>query len=162
MNPDAVLERILSKFPDAFIESEVAYGEASLMVEPSKWPSVSKWLAAEGGFAFLSSLSAVDWLERTPRFEVVYNLTDIDEPQRVCIRLPVADSETPKVPSVVSLWPTADFQEREAYDMFGIVFEGHPDLTRILMPDEWEGHPLRKDYAVGKVPIEYKHLSPGF
>ena len=71
------------------------------------------------------------------------------------------DGEPPAVPSVTGIWPGANWFEREAYDMFGIVFEGHPNLTRILMPDEWEGHPLRKDYSVGKVPVEYKHLSPG-
>lgn len=162
MTPASVIEKIQEKFPDAFIETSTKYEEASVTVDPSKWPSVSKWLATDGGFSFLSSLTAVDWLERKPRFEVVYNLTDMDVPCRLCVRLPIADDASPKTPSVVSLWPTADFQEREAYDMFGIVFEGHPDLTRILMPDEWEGHPLRKDYAVGKVPIEYKHLSPGF
>jgi NADH-quinone oxidoreductase subunit C len=106
-------------------------------------------------------LCAVDWPGREERFEIVYNLTDIDNPARLRIKLPVS-GEDPKVPSVTSIWPTANWHEREAYDMFGIVFDGHPDLRRILMPDEWEGHPLRKDYAMGKVPVEYKSLSPGF
>lgn len=162
MTAASVIEKLQKKFPDAFTETSTTYEEASVTVDPAKWPAVSKWLATEGGFSFLSSLTAVHWLNAEPRFEVVYNLTDMDVPCRLCVRLPIADDGSPKTSSVVSLWPTADFQEREAYDMFGIVFEGHPELTRILMPDEWEGHPLRKDYAVGKVPIEYKHLSPGF
>jgi NADH:ubiquinone oxidoreductase subunit C len=67
----------------------------------------------------------------------------------------VADGDPPTIPSIVDVWPTADWMEREAYDMFGIVFDGHPKLERILMPDEWEGHPLRKDYGVGKIPIDF-------
>jgi NADH-quinone oxidoreductase subunit C len=136
-------------------------GEAAIVVEPDQWMSLAKWLASDGGFGFLSDLCAVDWPTREERFEVVYNLTDIDDPARLRVKLPVS-GEDPKVPSVTSIWPTANWHEREAYDMFGIIFDGHPDLRRILMPDEWEGHPLRKDYAMGKVPVEYKSLSPGF
>lgn len=89
-----------------------------------------------------------------PRFVVVCQLLNFEtkERQSVTIETP---GEPPTMPSVVETWPVADFMEREAFDMFGIVFEGHPNLKRILMPDEWEGYPLRKDYGVGKVPVEF-------
>lgn len=155
------LEAIRAKFPQAILEDSASTTEAVVVVEPSAWPAVAKWLAREAGFSFLSDLCGVDWPGRESRFEVVYTLTDLDGPRRIRVKLP-AGGEPPSAPSVVSVWPAADWFERETYDLLGIVFEGHPDLTRILMPDEWEGHPLRKDYAIGKVPVEYKHLSPGF
>jgi len=147
---------------DQDIAQAIEAGEASVVVEAASWPSVAKRLASELGFTFLSDLCGVDNLGSSPRFGVVYNLTDLETPRRLRVHVPVADGEPPKIKSVTEIWPTANWMEREAFDMFGIVFEGHPDLTRILMPDEWEGHPLRKDYAVGKVPVEYKHLSPGY
>jgi NADH:ubiquinone oxidoreductase subunit C len=87
------------------------------------------------------------------RFEAVVQLRHASEGHR-CIHI-VAEGDPPTIPSIADLWPTANWMEREAFDMFGIVFEGHPDLTRILMPDEWEGWPLRKDYGVGKVTVEF-------
>ena len=156
-----LLTRLTAKFKGALAPAQSLGDDVILVVEASRWFAVATWLAADGGFTFLSNLSAVDWLSREPRFEVVYNLTDLSTPQRLMVKLPVPDGNPPKAPSVTSIWPTANFHEREAYDMFGIVFEGHPNLDRILMPDEWEGHPLRKDYSIGKVPIEFKHLSPG-
>jgi NADH-quinone oxidoreductase subunit C len=89
-----------------------------------------------------------------PRFEVVVQLLHHDRKERLTIRV-AAEGDPPTIPSVTELWPTANFMEREAFDMFGIAFDGHPNLTRILMPDEWEGYPLRKDYGVGKVPVEF-------
>jgi NADH-quinone oxidoreductase subunit C len=160
MNQVAVAAKLRSKFPDAFAQDDAVLHSGSLTVDAAKWPAVSKWLANEGGFAFLSDLCGLDLLGRSPRFFVVYTLTNMTDRERVTIRVPVI-ADPPRLASVVDLWPAADFHEREAFDMFGIEFEGHPDLTRILMPDEWEGHPLRKDYSMGKVPIEYKHLSPG-
>jgi NADH-quinone oxidoreductase subunit C len=88
------------------------------------------------------------------RFEAVIQLVNYDRKQRQTIHVK-ALGEPPTVPSVADVWPTANFMEREAYDLVGINFEGHPGLTRILLPDEWEGHPLRKDYGVGKVAIEF-------
>lgn len=157
-----IVEVIKEKFSDAIASSSTDRGESTVVVDPSKWPSVAKWLASDSGFSFLSDLCGVDRLGSSPRFEIVYSLTDMGNPRRLRIRVPVPDGEPPKMKSVTEIWPTSNWMEREAFDMFGIVFDGHPDLTRILMPDEWEGHPLRKDYAVGKVPVEYKHLSPGY
>jgi NADH:ubiquinone oxidoreductase subunit C len=92
--------------------------------------------------------------ENGARFEVVVQLLHHERKERATVHV-AAPGDSPTVASVVELWPGANFMEREAFDMFGIRFEGHPNLTRILMPEEWEGHPLRKDYGVGKVPVEF-------
>lgn len=88
------------------------------------------------------------------RFEIVLQLLHQQDRTRRTLHV-LAEGDPPTVPSVVDIWPTVDFMEREAYDMFGVTFDGHPNLRRILMPDEWEGHPLRKDYGVGKVPVQF-------
>jgi NADH-quinone oxidoreductase subunit C len=108
--------------------------------------------ARAGGFELLSDVTAVDWLNRNPRFDVVINLISLQHKVRLRIIVPT-DGE---VPSLVPVWPGANYAEREVYDMFGINFVDHPDLTRILMPDDWEGYPLRKDFAVGTVPVQFK------
>ncbi|CAN5144223.1 hypothetical protein BH18ACT5_BH18ACT5_08400 [soil metagenome] len=108
--------------------------------------------ARDAGFEILSDVTAVDWLSRQPRFDVVVNLVSMQHRRRLRLIVGV-DSE---VPSLVPVWPGANYAEREVFDMFGIVFTDHPDLTRILMPEEWEGHPLRKDFAVGSVPVQFK------
>ncbi|WP_407926305.1 NADH-quinone oxidoreductase subunit C [Halosaccharopolyspora lacisalsi] len=107
-------------------------------------------------FELCSSLSGVDYGPEVPRrLHSVYHLTSMTYRRR--IRLEVAlDVDDAHVPSIVEVYPTADFQEREAWDMFGIVYDGHPALTRILMPDDWDGHPQRKDYPLGGIPVEYK------
>ena len=92
--------------------------------------------------------------EEDARFEVVAQFLHHADRQRTRVHV-LAEGDPPTVPSVAELWPSADFMEREAFDLMGIVFEGHPNLTRIMLPDEWEGHPLRKDYGVGKIPIEF-------
>jgi NADH-quinone oxidoreductase subunit C len=93
------------------------------------------------------------------RFEVVTNLLSLSKKQRVRIRVQAGDDE-PEVDSLFALYPGSEAMEREAFDMYGILFRGHPDLTRILMPEDWEGHPLRKDYSTGKVPVQFKE-APG-
>src|SRR5947208_783650 len=93
------------------------------------------------------------------RFEVVVSLLDMQEGKRVRVRAQVPERE-PTLPTLFELFPGTEAMEREVYDMFGIVFEGHPDLTRILMPDDWEGHPLRKDYPIGRIPVQFKE-APG-
>ena len=121
------------------------------------------------GFDLCIDVTAVDYLthpgrqlpdEVTPeRFEVVVHLLSMEQQQRVRIRCQVPEAD-PRMPSITDLYAGADAPEREVYDMFGIVFDGHPDLTRILMPEDWEGHPLRKDYAVGRIPVQFK-AAPG-
>ncbi|MFB9570302.1 NADH-quinone oxidoreductase subunit C [Saccharopolyspora hordei] len=107
-------------------------------------------------FELCSSVSGVDYGPEVPqRLHSVYHLTSMTYRRRVRVEVAV-DVEDPHVPSVVEVYPTADFQEREAWDMFGIVYDGHPALTRILMPDDWDGHPQRKDYPLGGIPVEYK------
>jgi len=112
--------------------------------------------ARDSGFEFLADVTAVDWLgHRTPRFEVVINLLSMEHSRRLRVIVGVPEADI-TVPSLVPIWPGANYPEREVYDLFGIVFGGHPDLTRILMPDDWEGHPLRKDFGTGDVPVQFK------
>ena len=123
----------------------------------------------EAGFEMCADLCAVDYLTHpgrslpdgvtAERFEVVVNLLSLSTRQRVRIRVQVPESD-PTVDSLTDVYPGTDAMEREAYDMVGILFAGHPDMTRILMPEEWEGHPLRKDYGVGRVPVQFKE-APG-
>jgi NADH-quinone oxidoreductase subunit C len=122
-----------------------------------------------GGFEMCADLCGVDYLShpgrRLPdgfapeRFEVVVNLLSLSEKRRVRVRVQVPEAD-PVLDTLFDLYPGTEAMEREAYDMVGIVFRGHPDLTRILMPEDWEGHPLRKDYGVGRVPVQFKD-APG-
>jgi NADH-quinone oxidoreductase subunit C len=98
-------------------------------------------------FRLLADVTAVDWLPREPRYEVVYHLSSPEERRRLRIKTRVSGAD-PHVPTVAAIWPAAGWLEREVWDLFGIVFDDHPDLRRLLMPDDWEGHPLRKDYPV--------------
>lgn len=124
-------------------------GEISLLVAPMQLQDVARNLRDEFKFDFLSSLTASDyWPQLEPRFHVVYQLYSHPYNIRLCLRVPVNDSD-PVVPTVEAVWPVANWHEREVFDMFGIRFEGHSDLRRILMPYDWEGYPLRKDYPLG-------------
>jgi len=119
----------------------------------------------EEGFVLCADLCAVDYLERPARdlpagldgerFEIVVNLLSMEPPARVRVRVQVPEADA-HLPSLFSLYPGTEAMEREAFDMFGITFDDHPDLTRILMPEDWEGHPLRKDYAIGRIPVQFK------
>jgi NADH-quinone oxidoreductase subunit C len=111
--------------------------------------------AKTAGFDVFVDLCGVDYLRRDPRFEVVLNLVSYAESRRLRVRVGVPAAE-PRLASITDLFPGANFYEREAFDLFGVLFVGHPDLTRIVLPDEWEGHPLRKDYSVGSVPVRFK------
>ena len=109
-------------------------------VDPDGLLEVAGWLR-EDGFDLLLDVGGVDYLPRRPRFEVVYHLLDTAALRRIRLRVSPKDDAKPEVPSVAPLWPAAAAAEREVYDLFGVVFTGHPNLTRILMPDNWDGHP---------------------
>ena len=119
----------------------------------------------DDGYVMCSDLTAVDYLTHpgrplpdgvsAERFEVVLNLTSITTRDRIRVRVQVPESDA-TIASVFDLWPGTEAFEREVFDMFGIRFDGHPDLTRILMPEDWDGHPLRKDYEVGRIPVQFK------
>ena len=103
--------------------------------------------SAQCSFNYLPDLTCVDWYPSEPRFEVVYHLLSIAQRERVRLKVRL-DGSSPVIESVTSVWPAANFYEREVFDLFGVRFTGHPNLQRIMMPDDWEGHPLRKDYPV--------------
>jgi NADH-quinone oxidoreductase subunit C len=134
------------------------------------FPPADEYLRVVGalrdeGFDLCVDITAVDFLTHpgrplpggvTPeRYEVVVNLLSLERRERVRVRVQVADGD-PTVPSLFGLYPGTETPEREVFDMFGIAFDGHPDLTRILMPEDWEGHPLRKDFAIGRIPVQFK------
>ena len=110
-------------------------------------------------YNYMADLTAVDWPEREPRFDVVYNLLSLETHAVIRLKVRVGDEDTPEpeVPTVTGVWPAANFYEREVYDLFGIRFSGHPNLTRILMPDDWAGHPLRKDYPLTGITLPEPH-----
>jgi NADH-quinone oxidoreductase subunit C len=144
---------------DAIERVTVDRGELTLHIQPERIAEVCQTLRDDAGLRFelCSSVSGVDYLDdpQGRRLHAVYQLTSMT--YRRVVRLECAVSAAhPHLPSITRVYPTADWQEREAYDMFGIVFDGHPALTRILMPDDWDGHPQRKDYPLGGIPVEYR------
>jgi len=138
--------RFRAKFGAALLEAMEDRKQAILIVERARLVEIALHLRDDEKFDMLSDLTAVDWPKRGKRFEVVLNVYSFAKNERLRLKVLAADAE--EVPSVVGVWPTANWQEREVFDMFGIVFSGHPDLKRILLPDEWQGYPLRKDYDI--------------
>lgn len=126
----------------------------TITVPVAQWHAFAE-AAKASGFDTFSDLFAIDHFAEAPRFEVVLNLVAMGANERIVVstRVPYDD---PTVPTLTNVFQGANFYEREAFDLMGIDFPGHPDLTRILMPDEWEGHPLRKDYDIGSVPVQFK------
>lgn len=140
-------KEIQEKFEEFFVEFSSLLEEEVLVTKKEGVIPVLSFLK-DYGFELLLDITAVDWLGKKPRYEVVYHLLSFKDKRRVRIKVPV--EEESKISSVSSLWKNADWLEREVWDMYGIIFEGHPNLKRILMYQEFEGHPLRKDYPLKK------------
>jgi NADH-quinone oxidoreductase subunit C len=136
---------------DAVLDTLHFRGKGTIIVNPASIRAVLQQLKGKG-YAFLASVHGVDYYPEEPRLGVHYELLDMANVDRVTVKLRV-HTDAPEVESVTEDWPTADFQEREIYDMFGVVFTGHPDLRRILMPEDYEGHPQRRDFPIGGEPV---------
>ncbi|HYL60695.1 MAG TPA: NADH-quinone oxidoreductase subunit C [Candidatus Acidoferrales bacterium] len=151
MSDATLLDSLKSRFGAAILNSEIARDEVTVFIARDQALEFFRALRDDPNlqFDFLTDVTAVDWIERKPRFEVVYQLNSLARGHRLRVKIGV-DGGDPWVHSVTGLWRSADWLEREAFDMFGIDFKGHPDLRRILMYDSFEGHPLRKDYNFQK------------
>ena len=148
--------------PNAVLDTSFDRGQPSLVVDPAQILAVLTWLREAPGqeYRFLSSLHAADYLPSTPRFGVHYELLNRDRVERLRVKAMLAEpssGDLPTIDSCVELFPTAEFQEREVFDFFGIVFRGHPNLTRILMPEDYVGWPQRRDFPVGGEPVTFTY-----
>jgi NADH-quinone oxidoreductase subunit C len=179
--PDApglelIRQEINDDHPDAVLDTSFDHGQAALIADPRKVLDVLGWLRESPSqqYRFLSSLHAADYLPAEPRFGVHYELLNMPRVERLRVKAMLADpaandgsagdgsaEQLPQIDSCVELFPTAEFHEREVYDFFGIVFRGHPDLRRILLPDDYVGWPLRRDYPVGGEPVLFTKDEPG-
>jgi NADH-quinone oxidoreductase subunit C len=148
-NDDAVVRKLRERSPQAVSEVLEFRGERTLVIPAAHLLTTAEFLCsdAELQFSFLSDITAVDHFPIEPRFDLNYHLLSLTRRERLRLKVRVAGGD-PVIPSVVNVWPAANWHEREIFDLFGVRFEGHPELSRILMPDDWEGHPLRKDYPV--------------
>jgi NADH-quinone oxidoreductase subunit C len=165
--PDAtghelIAHELRERFPGSVEDTEHRRGVATLVVEPSRLLEVLEWLRDEPsqGYSFLASLHGADYLPGEPRFGVHYELLNMERVERLHMKALVADPGYPELPELdtcMEIFPTADFQEREVFDMFGVRFNGHPDLRRILMPEDYEGFPQRRDFPIGGEPVLFTH-----
>jgi NADH-quinone oxidoreductase subunit C len=153
VNVDDLARRVGERVPDVL----VARGELTAIVEPDELLATLAWLRDERDLAvdFLSSITATHRPDADPAFWVDYELRSIALRHRLRVKVGLRAGDE-HVPTVTGLFPTADWHERETFDFYGIVFDGHPDLTRILLPDDWEGYPLRKDEPLGGVPTWFR------
>jgi NADH-quinone oxidoreductase subunit C len=162
--PDATgLELLAGELREAYGDDVVVAtlhfrDKAAVEVAPARVREVLEHLRGKG-FGFMASLHGVDYHPEEPRLGVHYELLDMRAVDRITVKARVP-LDAPELPSVTPDWPTADFQEREVYDMFGVLFAGHPDLRRILMPEDYEGHPQRRDFPIGGEPVLFTHNEP--
>jgi NADH-quinone oxidoreductase subunit C len=165
--PDApglelIAQELNGSFEGAVLGTYCEHDQAALIVNPDRVLDVLRWLRDTPGqeYGFLSSLHAADYLPGEPRFGVHYELLNLARVERLRVKAALPDpdgDELPEIDSCLELYPTAEFQEREAYDFFGIVFRGHPDLRRILMPEDYVGWPQRRDFPVGGEPVTFTY-----
>jgi NADH-quinone oxidoreductase subunit C len=148
MTESSLIQSIRAKVSKDVLGFHSYLGDDTILIRRESVFAVLKLLKEEFAFDMLADLSAVDYLGQEPRFEVVYHLNSLQKNIRIRIKTPVSEGE--EVDTVVTLWPIANWLEREVWDMFGINFKNHPDLRRLLMYEEFEGHPLRKDYPINK------------
>ncbi len=140
------VKAILAWSPAALVDAKFDRGELTLSIAAGEVRAAAATVQA-AGYNFLEDVTAVDWFPSSPRFQLSYHIVSHTYKERIRLRVMV-ESESPAVESITPVWPSANFYEREVFDLFGIRFEGHPNLRRIMMPDDWQGHPLRKDYPV--------------
>jgi NADH-quinone oxidoreductase subunit C len=155
METEELSERLRARFPDA----AVARGETSVVVEPAGLLDALRYLSDEEdlSFRFLSDVTCADWPDLDPRFWLAYHLLSMEHHHRLRVKVGLPPRpDPPHVPTVAGLFPTANWLEREVFDFFGVVFDGHPDLRRIELPEDWVGHPLRKDHPLAGVNTRYK------
>jgi len=143
----AVVAKLKSAFAASVLEVKEHRGEVTVTVKKEDIVAICQFLKDEAGYNFLCDLCGVDYLGQQPRFMVVYNLYNIATKERLRVKVPVSEEDA-KVDTVSTVWSTANWPERECWDLMGISFNNHPDLRRILMPADWVGHPLRKDYPL--------------
>jgi len=141
----ASLVALQAALPGAVAQLSVFVGDWTAIVHAARLLDAAVWLRANG-FDACADVTASDWPERPERFDLIYVLYAVGQRERLRLKVRVADGEA--VPSVAGIWPAASWLEREVYDLFGVPFSGHPDLRRILMPEQWQGHPQRKDYPL--------------
>jgi NADH-quinone oxidoreductase subunit C len=140
------LKAILAWNPEALTDAKFDRGELTLTIAPGQIRAATTTVQT-AGYNFFEDMTAVDWFPSSPRFQLSYHILSHSYKEHIRLRV-LLEGDSPSVDSITPVWPAANFYEREVFDLFGIRFEGHPNLRRILMPDEWEGYPLRKDYPV--------------
>ena len=161
--PDAtglelIAQELRERDSESVLDTSYFREKAALLIAPHAVRDVLEHLRGKG-FSFLASVHGVDYFPEEPRLGVHYELLDMREVDRITVKLRVT-TDAPNVLSVTPQWPTADHQEREIYDMFGVIFDEHPDLRRILMPEDYEGHPQRRDFPLGGEPVIFTHNEP--
>jgi NADH-quinone oxidoreductase subunit C len=152
-------EMVRSKFPHAVIETVEYRNEQTIVLQPEYLVEICTYLKKNLQYEMLETITAVDWLERIPRYDIVYQLLSLSNQcfTRLKVHVGQRSEEHPELPTVTGLWAGANWLEREVYDLFGINFTGHPNLTRILMPTDWTTHPLRKDYPLSGFDLPEPH-----
>ena len=140
----SIEKTITDAFPESVLETKDIFGTPNLKIKSADLAAICGKLHSEMGFDYLEDVTAIDWRDR---IEVVYHMRNIASNDKIALRVDL-NREKPEIDTVTNIWKGADYQEREVFDLMGVIFIGHPDLRRILLPEDWEGYPLRKDYVI--------------